>query len=233
MGASLNKFFTDRQFLAAVSVNLMPVAGVILFGWDAGILMMLYWLENLIIGIVTMGKMLVGNFLRENQSALAAIPHCIFFLIHYGIFCFVHGIFVWVIFIQSDTTPNSFGGFPGAIAASVIASPDILFGFIFLAIVHAVFFVLWALSDAWRKSTAVDEMTNPYTRMILLHLTLIVAGLPVLALGQPMAGVLILALIKTWYEISLARRHHFPAFDEAEAQAAQEKLENLFSNRRH
>jgi hypothetical protein len=42
----------------SLAVDLLPVAAVILFGWKAVPLVALYWLENLIIGVFTILRML-------------------------------------------------------------------------------------------------------------------------------------------------------------------------------
>lgn len=237
MGPRLSKYLnpaylSDPRVLAAISINLMPVAGIVLFGWSAFVLMMLYWMENVVIGIVTLGKMLVGSTLRDHRSLIAVIPIGAFFVFHYGLFCFVHGIFVWAIFGDPNSGPSNPFEVPAAIAAAIDAAPEIFWGIVYLFVVYSVLFLAWIVMGEWRKSTALVEMAKPYGRIVILHVTIIAAGLPVLALGEPMAGVLILALIKTGFELFLATRHHFPTFDEDEAQAAQERLAHLFSDRR-
>jgi hypothetical protein len=222
-------FLSDPRVLAAISINLMPVAGIVLFGWSAFVLMMLYWLENIVIGIVTLGKILVGSTLRDHRSLFATIPIGAFFVFHYGLFCFVHGIFVWAIFGDANAAPGSPFEMPGAIMAEIEASPEIFWGIVYLCAVYVIVFLGWMISGAWRQTNAIVEMGKPYVRIVVLHVTIIAAGMPVIILGEPMVGVLILALIKTGFELYLATRHHFPAFDEDDAQAAQQKLETLWN----
>ena len=66
--------FMNRNVIAAVAINLMPFAGIVLLGWGAFALMLLYWLENIVIGVMTLGKMLFGSWLRDSSHLFAAIP---------------------------------------------------------------------------------------------------------------------------------------------------------------
>src|SRR5690606_24260236 len=80
---------------ALVAANLLPLVGVLLWGWDVGALVVLYWSENLIIGAYTLIKMLVA-------SPLGGLFSGLFFLIHYGGFCAVHGAFVLILAVQEE-----------------------------------------------------------------------------------------------------------------------------------
>jgi len=222
------KFISDRKVIAAIVINLMPIAGIVLFGWSAFVLMLLYWLENVIIGVFTLARMLVGSFLRSPVTAIGAVPLGAFFVFHYGLFCFVHGIFVWTLFAPAGTD-GAIGDpfdFPASVATA-LGNPDIFWGFVFLAAAHGVMFLLWTISGAWRDTHALNDFASPYARIVVLHVTLIFAGLPVLLLGEPMAGILILALIKMGLEVQQAVKHHFPIFDEADAEKAAQKLDAL------
>jgi hypothetical protein len=62
----------------------------------------LYWSENLIIGFYNLLKMLVVGGLR-------AIFPALFFLLHYGGFCAVHGLFIVSLLLEQ---PASMGEDP-------------------------------------------------------------------------------------------------------------------------
>ena len=42
----------------AIALNLIPVIGVLFWGWSAFALIFLYWLENLVVGVRTLLSML-------------------------------------------------------------------------------------------------------------------------------------------------------------------------------
>ena len=50
--------------LILVAANLLPIVGVVFWGWDAFVLLMLYWLETAVIGfwtIVRVVDLVVGS----------------------------------------------------------------------------------------------------------------------------------------------------------------------------
>ena len=103
---------------ALVAVNLIPLAGVLLLGWRLSDLMLLYWLENGIIGGFTVLKILtsrapIGATEPAGRPVLVPLAHRLgavgtaaFFSVHYGLFWAVHGVFVRLFFGPS---PGPFG----------------------------------------------------------------------------------------------------------------------------
>ena len=73
--------------LVLLLANLVPVFGVLYLDWDVSSIIVLYWAENLIIGGFTLLKMLVAG-------KTGALFRMLFFCVHYGGFCAIHGIFV-------------------------------------------------------------------------------------------------------------------------------------------
>src|SRR5262249_10141343 len=83
-----------------VGANLVPIAGALFWGWAVQDIVFLYWMENLVIGVFNILRILaaepdqtelakrglevtdVGSMLLA-KGVLAA-----FFLVHYGAFCF-------------------------------------------------------------------------------------------------------------------------------------------------
>ena len=78
----------------AAALNLIPLAGVVFWGWDAFTLIFLYWLENVVIGARTLASMGASALLGGMLNKLGALFFGAFFTFHYGLFCFVHGTFV-------------------------------------------------------------------------------------------------------------------------------------------
>jgi hypothetical protein len=82
----LQKNLTDISLLALLAANAVPLAGVILFRWDAFIIVLLYWAENLAVGFYNVLKMA-------------------FVKVHYGGFTAVHGFFILAIFSKGEQGP--------------------------------------------------------------------------------------------------------------------------------
>src|SRR5262245_33349344 len=85
--------------LTAIGLNLIPVIGVLFWGWSVFALVFLYWLENVVIGVRTLASMVAhAAVTRTVESAVGAAGLGAFFSFHYGMFCFVHGVFVVLMF---------------------------------------------------------------------------------------------------------------------------------------
>ena len=123
---------------ALIVANLVPLIGVLFFGWSVWNILIVYWLENGVVGAFNVLKMATAqgtglpDGITANNRPVAEtrktrlIP---FFIVHYGLFWVVHGIFVL-------TLPFLFTGEPGS--ASGVDPATILFAAIVLGISHAV-----------------------------------------------------------------------------------------------
>ena len=69
--------------IVLVLANLVPLFGVLLFDWQVFDIVLLYWVENVVIGLVNVVRMLICGPVRR-------YPLVAFFILHYGIFCFAH-----------------------------------------------------------------------------------------------------------------------------------------------
>ncbi len=194
-----------------VASNLIPVIGVIFYGWAALPLMVFYWIENVVIGGFNILKILVSGFTKSRTLAVVAVFLSAFFVFHYGLFTYVHGIFVFAMFsmsgaIHAGLDPNAA---PDDVLTNVLAlvnaDSDLYWSVLALVAVQAGWFVFyWLLFGHWRTASPITQMYEPYGRIIVLHMTIIVATLPVLLLGEPMFAVLILAVLKSIVELGLS-----------------------------
>lgn len=198
---------------ALVLVNLLPLAGVFLFGWDVAALMILYWSKNLVIGFYTLLKLVV-------RAPLAGWFAGMFFLIHYGGFCGVHGLFIMSLLVDPD-----FKMFPGDPWPLWLVFPQILFhvsgqvlshappewmaAFAALFASHGVSFFFNFLRGPERETLRLGAIMNaPYGRIAILHIAILLGGFGVAALGQPASMLVALVLIKLAMDIALHLREH-------------------------
>jgi len=198
--------------VALVVANLIPLFGVLFLGWSVWNILVIYWLENGIVGIINVLKMSAAT--GEEASGLSAaltingqpatamskvglIP---FFIVHYGIFWFVHGIFVLTLpaFLSlASDTPMELG--IGAV----------LFAAVGLAISHGLsFWWNFLRGGEYRRSTPAALMFAPYRRLVALHLTIIFGALAVTLTGAPIVAVAILVGIKTLLDLGLHLAEH-------------------------
>ena len=201
------------SLVALVLVNLLPLLGVLFFHWDVAALVVLYWSENLVLGFYTLLKMLV-------KSPVGGLGSGLFFLIHYGGFCAVHGVFILALLIDENVNPMPgdpwplFLVFPQLLINVVrqvldYAPPEWMFVFGALVISHGISFVMnYLLADERENLTLRDLMGAPYGRIVVLHVAIILGGFAVMALGEPVALLVVLVLLKLGLDIKLHLREH-------------------------
>ncbi|WP_270935397.1 DUF6498-containing protein [Falsiroseomonas oryzae] len=185
---------------ALVLANALPLAGALLGMWSAYELLLLFWAENVVIGVFQVLRMASTAVLRRDVAAAALMP---FFVFHYGIFAFVHGQFVAGVLAPPDAR-----GLDAAVA--LLLSPDgLLWALLALAASHGFSFVVNFLgAGEWRGIEPRALMMQPYTRVVLLHLVILGGGAATMALGEPIAAVVALVVIKIVLDIAAHRREH-------------------------
>jgi len=80
-----NERFTSIILLCA---NVVPLIGVLFFDWDLQTVMLLYWIENLIVGLTNIVRIL---FMAQSPHLKNRLFSAAFFTVHYGLFCMAHG----------------------------------------------------------------------------------------------------------------------------------------------
>jgi len=240
---------STTSIVALVAFNLVPLAGVLFWGWSVATILVLYWLENGIVGLLNIPKMLLaavpvpperrleveglGTVTVPSGAALmgkvGVVP---FFLVHYGLFWFVHGVFVFALpqfagagFTGSVVTdPN---GFPsGLLNDPGFVPPDprlmppiagapgpdwsaVIFGAIGLGISRVVsFFVNYVGQKEYLRVTPAQQMFAPYGRLVILHLTILFGAFVSLSMGSPVGAIVVLVAVKTAFDLALHVREH-------------------------
>jgi len=214
-GGISTKDWQRPSVVALVLANLVPVFGVVVFHWEVFPLMFLFWFENLIIGVFNVFKMLAAN--PESPlgwaGKLFVIP---FFCVHYGMFTFIHGIFVILLF---GGGMRHGGGFPNAETFWRIAMENHLgWAILGLTASHAISFATNYLGNGEYKRASLQQlMGQPYGRIMVLHIAILGGGFLMLALHSPAAGLLLLVALKIALDLSahLAERKKFAESREA------------------
>jgi hypothetical protein len=195
--------------------NLVPVFGVLYLDWDASSIVVLYWAENLIVGGFTLLKMLL-------VGKAGATFKMLFFCVHYGGFCAIHGIFVLELtrFAGEQISPAAAASWPGPLALLqmfiglihqvLAAAPEaFLWGCLALLLSHGSSFLLLFIGQQEYRNTTVDKlMKAPYQRIVVMHITVIAGGFLVVRLGSPLGLLLALVALKTGMDIMLHNRSH-------------------------
>jgi hypothetical protein len=186
--------------------NLVPVAGVLFFGWELLPVMLLFWLENVFVGFFNVLRII--NAGRGGAEKFFLVP---FFIVHYGGFCAVHGLFVLVLF--GEGVLKEFGlmsGFPGPQALStLIAEYSLMPGVIALFLSHGFsFFSNYLGQGEYREAEPQQLMLAPYGRIVVLHVLIIFGGIVLMVLESPAIFIALLVVLKTGLDLFAHRREH-------------------------
>lgn len=210
---SIGTWRPDLPQLALLLANLVPVFGVLYLDWDVGSIVVLYWAENLIVGAYTLLKMLVAGKLH-------ALPLMLFFTIHYGGFCAIHGLFVLKLTGFAGELTAQAHNWPGPLllvemfidlSQQVLAAAprQLLWACLALLISHgASFLLLFIGQQEFRQHTVKQLMNAPYKRVAVLHIAVIAGGFLVQTAGSPLGLLLALVALKTFMDIMLHNRSH-------------------------
>lgn len=197
--------------MAVLALNLVPAVCVLWFGWSTGLLFLLYWIENVVIGVFQALKMIIASFTEGVGGVLGTTFFFVpFFIVHYGGFCLGHLMFVLMfVFMEQGgpnpealDTPDQLPAFFEHLGRSLGADGS---GFaLSLAAIVAVqamsFFVDFIGKGQWRKDDPGELMGAVYGRIIVLHLTLLLTGLVLAEVGDPRLGIFVLAILKTGFD---------------------------------
>ncbi|MEM6821909.1 MAG: DUF6498-containing protein [Verrucomicrobiota bacterium] len=211
---------------ALILANTIPLVGCFFWDWDAKLIVLYFWIENLIIGGYNVLKML---FLPSatSRDRKRKIFMTVFFLIHYSGFCAAHGLFLSEFALQA--TPGESSLSEERMGQAVLWGPLVFLGLIYQLVIQIVPFlpgasflgiialvishgVSW-INHYWIKNERAtlklrQLMVQPYRRIVLLHIVIILGSLPIVALGSPMPLLVLLVLGKTVLDAILHRREH-------------------------
>ncbi len=269
----------DASIVVLIGANLIPLAGVLIWGWNTFQVVVLYWLENVIIGGINILKMLtcapdpdridmvkkakqriaeragsprgeeaerLGEFegmikthggklgMLNHGSKLFFIP---FFTVHYGLFCFVHGAFVFSL-LENTGRPGGFPeGGPGLDGLLNLIREAVAAGGIWAAMAlvfsHLFSFAFNYLGKGEFRRTVVPVlMMAPYGRVVVLHMAVLFGAFAILALGSPVFLLVLLIVGKILLDWVFHRRAHRKVGDHGRAVAAHSGWESGQSSSR-
>lgn len=211
--------------LVLIAANLVPVAGVLWFDWSVLEILLLYWTESVVIGVVNVLRMassqsgnLFAGFIHtgadspatalfESAGGLLPIHRGIkvflipFFVLHYGMFCYGHLLAVVALFTGT--------GLHGSLLGAIPSIQDYAFWTAVAAILlsHLFSFVVNFLGKGEYKRTGLAAlMQRPYGRIVVMHITIIVGAGLVMWLSNPLPMLLVLVVAKIVLDLKLHNR---------------------------
>ena len=176
-----------------IFANLIPIYGVLQFGWSVGELLLLYWLETVVIGVFGIAK-LVGARRKRGipwWTVFSRLPKAIFFCIHFGGFSAAHLLFLREVFDVPEL------------------DRFLLYAVLGLAASHAFSFLSNYLGK--REFITEDEtqfMLAPYGRVVIMHVVVIAGAALVEKTGSTFPALLLLIALKTVVDLAAHIREH-------------------------
>lgn len=199
--------YADPLSWLNLAVDLLPLWAILQFGWGATPLVALYWLENLVIGLFAAARMAgagVTQLARGEVAGAAAFFLVPFFCVHYGAFCWGHGVFIANFSNQSIGLPSP----QGLITWALGTGPHMLWFLGAILAANLTVFLIDFIARGEITRTKLDaEMTAPYGRIVTLHVAIILGAMFAFGADEPLLGVLLLILIRVAFGILLALRH--------------------------
>jgi hypothetical protein len=172
--------------------NLIPLIGVLFFGWDVSTILILYWSENVIIGFYNITKMAMAKGEAKGPQTYKRIFLIGFFIVHFGIFTFGHAAFVFSFF---GTENPSFKSLLPALLPLFIS--------------HGVSMFVHFIKNKEYLRVSFDKLFfQPYKRVVIMHLTIVLGAWIATAFHLPSLVLVVLIFLKITVDIFFHKKEH-------------------------
>jgi hypothetical protein len=132
-----------------------------------------------------------------------------FFCFHYGMFTYVHGVFVFALFGGEAGYRT---GIPfDTLDSAALAVDKLGFGVPVLVLASShLFSFLWnyLLRGEYRCASLSEQMMKPYSRLVTLHIGILGGGFLITLLGSPGWALLLLVVLKTVFDMRAHLTEH-------------------------
>jgi len=182
-----------------ILANLVPVFGVLFLGWDALTILVLYWLESVIMGVLNIPKILACRSAEQSASdaALSNLFTAMFYASHYGMFTGVHGVFL----------AEMFGARP--IIEGLLSGGSIMWTAAIFLISHlASMFINFFGKKEYLVRNARRQMFSVYGRVFIMHIVVLLGGIAIQNYGAPLIAVIMLIALKTAIDLIAHNKEH-------------------------
>ena len=195
-----------KEDIILIVANLIPVYGVWFEGWSATEAFIVYALETLIVGMITLLKMAVITVARKkdiwynkgSSTNVSGLFFMLFFTLHYGLFAAVQT----TIFSQSaNIAPQGSGMMHFFFHWYDYINEDIAIMLSGFAVSYLVrIFVPFIVKGEYKTISMMRVMFQPYGRIFIQQFTVILGSM-FLTFGFGKAFILIFALAKIFFEV--------------------------------
>lgn len=177
--------------------GLYPLLGVMYLGWNIQTILFLYWFENIIAGFWNIQKMRIAEMPIANKDFVTPSDRgysireknrmvIIAFIFHFSIFTFAHGMFLKYVFL-------------GSFIFSTSLIPAILLTFVSYSFDY---YENYFKKGEYKFVSSDNQMKEPYIRLIVMHLTIILGSFLVIKVGgNNIWPLIVLVLLKVIIDV--------------------------------
>jgi hypothetical protein len=192
--------------IVLIAANLVPLFGVLFWGWDLFVLMMAYWAETGVIGFWAILHMA----LVARWRAIFYVP---FFIIHFGGFMLGHFLFLFVMFGDPHAfKPNNLEEAPQFVL-NMLTRHGLWIALIALFVSHGLSFFFNVLRPLWRgeaePTTEGNVMGSVYGRVVVMHITILIGAALAAWFKTKTAAFVLLIALKIFVDVSAHIRKNF------------------------
>jgi len=196
----------NKENLVLIAANLIPVYGVWFLGWGALDAFIVYALETLIVGFLTVLKLTVITLFRKtdnwyNNGRTTRVYgglFIFFFIFHFGLFAAVQ---TSIFSNSANIVPPGAGLLHFFFHWYSYVNKDIaimLCGFVVSYLVRS--FMPFILTGEYKTISMMRVMFQPYGRIFIQQFTVILGSM-FLSLGLGKAFILVFAMVKIFFEV--------------------------------
>jgi len=194
--------------LVLIAANLLPLYGVLVLDWAVLPIMVLFWLENIVIGVLNILRILFSSPADAARWArkLMLVP---FFTVHYGLFTAIHGLLVFTLFGGEPYEALVDGLWTLDAARHAIAEYSLWPGVGALAASHLFsFFWNYLGQREYQKARPEALMQAPYSRVIVLHVVILLGAMLIQLFHSPVWALLLLIGLKIGVDLRAHLKEH-------------------------
>jgi hypothetical protein len=185
-----------------IAANVIPLAGVMFWGWRVEEVVFLYWCENVVAGLCNLVA-IVGCDPGPDRKGRPSgwfdkIFTAVFFVAHYGAFCAAHALLLAFFFFGPQATEAD-------------ALLDILRARLSDLVTLASLCALFA-SHGWSlyRDFAAGEfngidlnrlMARPYPRIVTTHIFILAGGVVVMKMAGTLVPIVVFVAVKTAFDL--------------------------------
>jgi hypothetical protein len=195
-----------------VALNIVPVVGVIQFGWRVHEIVFLYWIENIIVGLWNVMRIAKVEFNPRPETAVPVTPFeqmgakamlIVFFFAHYGAFCAGHGEMLASFF------PNAGGAKPGLadVLVQTLSQPVGLLSVLAILLIHGYSYLRdFVGKREYLTMDVADLMMQPYKRVFVTQVFIMAGGMALQFFSGQAIAIIIFVASKIAVDVSAHRR---------------------------